>query len=121
MLKSFEFGGGGTKVFNLILLIAEKLSDDDFEKDIQPVIVRMFGVQERGVRMCLLENLGRVVGRLGERVVNEKVFPNMVPPLVDEWLLRLFGEDLLMVVIWIYGCGACDTGTDCSSSPRCHA
>ena len=79
MLKSFEFGGGGTKVFNLILLIAEKLSDDDFEKDIQPVIVRMFGVQERGVRMCLLENLGRVVGRLGERVVNEKVFPNMVP------------------------------------------
>ena len=78
MLKSFEFGGGGSKVFNLILTIAEKLPDDDFEKDIQPVVVRMFASQERGIRMCLLENLGKIVEKLQERVVNEKIFPNMV-------------------------------------------
>ena len=78
MLKSFEFGGGGSKVFSMILSIAEKLSDDDFEKDIQPVIVRMFTSQERGVRMTLLENLIRVVERLNPKIVNDKVFPNMV-------------------------------------------
>jgi SCY1-like protein 1 len=78
MLKSFEFGGGGGKVFTIILSIAEKLSDDDFERDIQPVIVRMFACQERGVRMCLLENLGRVIDRLNPKIVNDKVFPNMV-------------------------------------------
>jgi SCY1-like protein 1 len=48
-LKSFEFGGGGAKVFSIILSIAEKLSDDDFERDIQPVIVRMFASPERRV------------------------------------------------------------------------
>jgi SCY1-like protein 1 len=78
MLKSFEFGGGGGKVFTIILSIAEKLSDDDFEKDIQPVIVRMFASQERGVRVCLLENLSRIVERLNPKMVNDKVFPSMV-------------------------------------------
>jgi len=81
LLKSFEFGGGGGKVFTIILSIAEKLSDDDFEKDIQPVIIRMFGSQERGVRMCLLENLNRVIERLNTKIVNDKIFPNMVNPL----------------------------------------
>ena len=78
MLKSFEFGGGGSKVFSIILSIGEKLSDDDFEKDIQPVIVRMFASPERGVRVVLLENLNRVVERLNPKIVNDKVFPNMV-------------------------------------------
>ena len=78
MLKSFEFGGGGSKVFTIIISIAEKLSDEDFEKDIQPVIVRMFASQERGIRMCLLENLGKVIDRLNPKIVNDKIFPNIV-------------------------------------------
>ena len=78
LLKSFEFAGGGGKVFTIILSIAEKLSDDDFERDIQPVIIRMFASQERGVRMCLLENLNRVIERLNPKIVNDKIFSNMV-------------------------------------------
>jgi SCY1-like protein 1 len=100
MLKSFEFGGGGTKVFNLILTIAEKLSDDDFEKDIQPVVVRMFASQERGVRMCLLENLGRIVEKLQERIVNEKVFPNMVG---NHFILRILFEIRVFAFVFV-GC-----------------
>jgi len=80
MLKAFEFGGGSNKVFVIILSIAEKLSDEDFEKEIQPVIVRMFGSQERGVRMSLLENLTKIIERLNPKVVNDKVFPNLVCP-----------------------------------------
>jgi len=83
MLKSFEFGGGGNKVFSIILGISEKLSDDDFEKDIQPVIVRMFMSQERPIRMCLLENLTRVIDRLSAKMVNDKIFPNLVTGFID--------------------------------------
>jgi len=83
MLKSFEFGGGGNKVFSIILSISEKLSDDDFEKDIQPVIVRMFMSQERPIRMCLLENLTRVIDRLSAKMVNDKIFPNLVTGFID--------------------------------------
>ena len=81
MLKSFEFGGGGSKVYAIIVSIGEKISDDDFERDIQPVVVRMFASPERGIRMCLLESLGRVIERLNAKVVNDKVFPNMVNPM----------------------------------------
>ena len=94
MLKSFEFGGGGAKVFAIILSISEKLSDDDFEKDIQGVVVRMFASQERPVRMCLLENLSRIVERLNPKIVNDKVFPNMV----------CYNEMELIVVEWVYRC-----------------
>lgn len=66
------------KVFAIILSIAEKLSDEDFERDIQPVIIRMFASQERGVRMCLLENLNRIIERLNPKIVNDKIFSNMV-------------------------------------------
>lgn len=86
ILKSFEFGGGGGKAFAIILSIAEKLSDDEFERDIQPVIVRMFASQERGVRVCLLENLSRVIERLNPKIVNDKVFPNMVSPHLNPCL-----------------------------------
>jgi len=79
MLKAFEFGGGGQKVFSIILSIVEKLSDDEFERDVQPVIIRMFGSQERGVRMCLLENLGKLIEKIPPKLVNDKIFPNMVP------------------------------------------
>ena len=78
MLKSFEFGGASSKTFSIILSIAEKLTEEDFERDIQPVIVRMFGSQERGVRMVLLENLGKIVDRLPAKAVNDKIFPNLV-------------------------------------------
>jgi hypothetical protein len=111
MLKSFEFGGGGSKVFSIILSIGEKLSDDDFEKDIQPVIVRMFASPERGVRVVLLENLNRVVERLNPKIVNDKVFPNMVPCHLRK---------TLMAVNWIYGCCTCNKRTNCSSSSCRH-
>lgn len=97
MLKALEFGGGGNKVFTIVLSIAEKLSDDEFEKDIQPVIVRMFGSQERGIRMALLENLSRIVDRISAKLVNDKIFPNMV-------LACDLG--LMCAVDWIYGCGS---------------
>jgi SCY1-like protein 1 len=109
MLKAFEFGGGGTKVFSIILTITEKLSDDDFEKDVQPVVVRMFASQERGVRMCLLENLSRVIERLNAKVVNDKIFPNMVNLV----------KNLLMKDHRFYRCGTCDSRTDCSGSTCC--
>jgi SCY1-like protein 1 len=102
MLKSFEFGGASTKTFGIILSIAEKLGEEDFERDVQPVIIRMFGSQERGVRMVLLENLGKIVDRLPVKAVNDKIFPNLVSsPRHLFWRRADLGG-------WgIYGCCAC--------------
>ena len=78
LLKSVEFGGGGPKAFGVVMKIATKLSDDDFESKVTPVIIRLFGNPDRAIRVCLLDNLPLMIDRLSQRVVNDKIFPQIV-------------------------------------------
>lgn len=80
LLKSVEFGGGGPKAFGIVMKIAKKMSDDDFDAKVTPVIIRLFGVPDRALRVCLLDNLPHMIDRLSQKVVNDKIFPNMVSP-----------------------------------------
>lgn len=78
LLKSVEFGGGGPKAFGVVMKITTKLSSDDFEARVQPVVVRLFGNPDRAIRVCLLDNLPLMIDRLPPKVVNDKIFPNLV-------------------------------------------
>jgi hypothetical protein len=78
LLKSVEFGGGGPKVLGVIMKIGAKLSDDEFESRITPVIVRLFASPDRAMRVCLLDNLPSMIDQLPQKVVNDKIFPQMV-------------------------------------------
>lgn len=78
LLKSVEFGGGGPKVFAVVMKIATKLTDEDFDAKVTPVVVRLFGSPDRAIRVCLLDNLPLMIDRLPQKLVNDKIFPNMV-------------------------------------------
>lgn len=78
LLKSVEFGGGGPKAFGVVMKIANKLSNDDFDSKITPVVIRLFGNPDRAIRVCLLDNLPHMIDRLPQRVVNDKIFPQIV-------------------------------------------
>ncbi len=80
LLKSVEFGGGGPKVFAVVMKIATKLTDEDFEAKITPVVVRLFTSPDRAIRVCLLDNLPLMIDRLSQKIVNDKIFPQMVSP-----------------------------------------
>ena len=84
LLKSVEFGGGGAKVFNTIMQIGAKLSDEEYEAQITPVVVRLFANPDRGVRVFLLKNLPMMVDRLPNKIVNDKIFPQIVLPLLPQ-------------------------------------
>ena len=58
--------------------IGKKLSDEDWESRITPVIVRLFSNPDRAIRVCLLDNLPNMIDHLSQKIVNEKVFPPMV-------------------------------------------
>ncbi|KAG0136547.1 armadillo-type protein [Tuber indicum] len=94
LLKSVEFGGGGPKVFSVVLKIGEKLSDEEWESNITPCIVRLFAIPDRATRVFLLDNLPKMIGHLSNRVVNDKVFPEMltgfsdVAPIVREQTVK---------------------------------
>ncbi|KAF8250647.1 ARM repeat-containing protein [Wilcoxina mikolae CBS 423.85] len=83
LLKSVEFGGGGPKVFSAVLKIGEKLSDEEWEASIIPVVVRLFALPDRATRVFLLDNLGRMIEHLSSRVVNDKIFPDMLTGFFD--------------------------------------
>ncbi|KAH7094432.1 armadillo-type protein [Paraphoma chrysanthemicola] len=83
LLKSVEFGGGGAKVFSTVMQIGQKLSDEEYETQITPVVVRLFANPDRGIRVCLLDNLPLMIDHLPQKIVNDKIFPQMVTGFSD--------------------------------------
>ncbi|KAL4809707.1 armadillo-type protein [Aspergillus unguis] len=83
LLKSVEFGGGGAKVLSAILKIGAKLSQDEFNTKLTPVIVRLFGNPDRAIRVCLLDHLPIMVENLSQKTVNDKIFPQITSGFTD--------------------------------------
>ncbi|KAJ5086405.1 hypothetical protein NUU61_007712 [Penicillium alfredii] len=83
LLKSVEFGGGGSKVLGATLKIGAKLSADEFNSKLTPVVVRLFGNPDRALRVCLLDNLPLMIDNLPQKVVNDKIFPQMTSGFTD--------------------------------------
>lgn len=78
LLKSVEFGGGGPKVFAFVMKMGKKLSDEEWESKITPAIIRLFSNPDRAIRVCLLDCLPGMIDHLSQKVVNDKIFPQMV-------------------------------------------
>ncbi|KAF7719308.1 Protein kinase [Penicillium ucsense] len=83
LLKSVEFGGGGPKVLSAILKIGSKLSADEFNLKLTPAIVRLFGNPDRAIRVCLLDSLPLMIDNLPQKVVNDKIFPQITSGFTD--------------------------------------
>ncbi|KAI1394956.1 ARM repeat-containing protein [Hypoxylon fuscum] len=101
LLKSVEFGGGGPKAFGVVMKISTKLSNEDFEARVQPVVIRLFGNPDRAIRVCLLDNLPVMIDRLSQKVVSDKIFPHMVSGFTD--VAPLVREQTLKSVLVIIG------------------
>lgn len=78
LVKSVEFGGGGPRVFSVIMKISKKLTDEEYEHVLTPVIVRLFSSQDRALRVCLLDNLPNIIDHLSQKLVSNSIFPQMV-------------------------------------------
>lgn len=83
LLKSVEFGGGGPTVFGAIMKIGVKMTDDEFEARLLPVVFRLFGSPDRAMRVCLLDNLPNMIDKIPQKDVNGKIFPAMTTGFTD--------------------------------------
>ena len=83
LMNSVEFGGGGPKVLGALLRIGLKLSEDEFQSQLLPVIVRLFASPDRAMRVCLLDNLPQMIDRIPQKTVNDKIFPMLVTGFTD--------------------------------------
>ncbi|KIW42453.1 uncharacterized protein PV06_06002 [Exophiala oligosperma] len=83
LLKSVEFGGGGPGVFGAIMKIGLKMSDDEFESRLGPVIIRLFNSPDRAMRVCLLDNLPLMIDRISQKDINGKIWPAITTGFTD--------------------------------------
>jgi SCY1-like protein 1 len=78
LLKSVEFGGGGPKVFAYVMKIGSKLPDYEYDQKLTPVLVRLFASPDRQIRVCLLDNLPQMIDHFPQKLVADKIFPQVV-------------------------------------------
>ncbi|RFU25317.1 hypothetical protein B7463_g11010, partial [Scytalidium lignicola] len=101
LLKSVEFGGGGPKVFAVVMKISAKLAEEDFDSKVTPVVIRLFNSPDRALRVSLLDNLPLMIDRLSQKVVNDKIFPQMVTGFTD--VAPIIREQTVKAVLTVVG------------------
>ncbi|KAI9849304.1 MAG: hypothetical protein M1837_004764 [Sclerophora amabilis] len=101
LLKSVEFGGGGPKVFGMVMKIGAKLTDGEYDTRMTPVIVRLFSSPDRAIRVCLLDNMPLMIDHLPQKVVNDKIFPQMVTGFTD--MAPVVREQTVKAVLIVVG------------------
>ena len=79
--------------------IGAKLSDEDYNTRITPVIIRLFSNPDRAIRVCLLESLPSMVDHLSQKLVTDKIFPQMTTGFTD--LAPLVREQTVKAVLTI--------------------
>ncbi|ORY40454.1 ARM repeat-containing protein [Rhizoclosmatium globosum] len=77
LIKALEFGGAGSKALTPILKIGNKLDQAEFDTLLVPILVKMFALPDRAIRVSLCENLGGFIDKLNPRVLNDKIFPHL--------------------------------------------
>jgi SCY1-like protein 1 len=83
LLKSVEFGGGGPSVVSAVMKISIKMTDDEFETRLTPVLLRLFQMPDRQIRVALLDHLPLMIDRLSQKDINGKVWPAMTTGFTD--------------------------------------
>ncbi|KAJ3056872.1 hypothetical protein HK097_003408 [Rhizophlyctis rosea] len=83
LIKALEFGGAGAKALNPILKLGSKLTQEEFDLLIVPIIVKLFASPDRSIRISLCENMGHFITHLSNKTVTEKIFPNLATGFHD--------------------------------------
>lgn len=58
--------------------IGARLPDEEYNSKLTPVIVRLFANPDRAIRVCVLDHLPNMIEHLPQKIVNDKIFPQMV-------------------------------------------
>lgn len=84
LLHALEFGSSNNaNVLASCLKIGAMMTQEESEKHIIPVVVKLFENKSRSTRINLLSNLEHFVQFLSEKLVNDKIFPLVVSGFSD--------------------------------------
>lgn len=78
LMNEMEFGSAGFKCLPSVFKIASLLDEMEFEKQINPLILKLCSNQDRNVRLFLLENIPVLADKMNTKMVSDKLFPSLV-------------------------------------------
>ncbi|KAK7207817.1 armadillo-type protein [Myxozyma melibiosi] len=83
IVSCIEFGSGGPKLFLLMLDIAQNMEQEEFQTTVTPTIVKLYSSPDRTVRIALLENLPKYIEKVPNKIINDKIFPEVLTGFSD--------------------------------------
>ncbi|KAJ1475716.1 armadillo-type protein [Baffinella frigidus] len=112
LFKAVEFDGGGTAAIAPMLKLGtaaiapmlklgQRMSAEDFGKEVVPGVVRCFGSQDRATRIGLLQNLHTFADHLSPALVEKEIFPKLASGFTDAApvLKELSSKSLVYLVL----------------------
>lgn len=83
LISCLDHGKGGTRTLTCIIQISKDMAPEAYKTKVLPVILKMFGSNDRAVRMELLQGLPEYIEYLDKRVVSDKIYPALSTGFTD--------------------------------------
>ena len=83
LTNSMEYGGGSARALEPLLKIASVLSEDEYQQQVVPTVVKLFANTDRQMRIPLLERLPGMVSMLNQKTINDQIFQHISMGFVD--------------------------------------
>ncbi len=83
LINSYEFGASGSSILAPLFKLGKLLDDQDYQKKIIPIVVKLFSSTDRTTRMRLLQQLDAFIEHLSATVINDQIFPNLCQGFCD--------------------------------------
>ncbi|GAV00815.1 hypothetical protein RvY_11611 [Ramazzottius varieornatus] len=83
LLTTFEFGPGDNTMLPVLLKLGKGLKDDEYQRRVIPVVIKLFSSTDRGTRMQLLQQLRFYIDHLSSNIVNNQIFTHVANGFLD--------------------------------------
>eukprot|EP00890_Picochlorum_soloecismus_P003257 jgi/Picsp_1/3932/NSC_01444-R1_protein kinase len=83
LASSLEYGGAPPSALCTLLNLARDLDQEAKDKQVIPVIIRLFSSTDRAIRRSLLENINLFGSELTDQLVEEQIYPKLQPGFTD--------------------------------------
>ncbi|RKO96201.1 ARM repeat-containing protein, partial [Caulochytrium protostelioides] len=83
LCQAVEYGGVGARGIPSVLRIGQRLDEDDVQKMLVPLIVRLFASTDRSIRVSLLSQLDEYHRYLDANTISDAIYPSLCTGFSD--------------------------------------
>ncbi|KAF2355410.1 Protein kinase-like domain [Trinorchestia longiramus] len=83
VVSAQQFSSLGSMVLPALLKMSELLSEPEYQRQVLPTVVQLFGSPDRATRLQLLQQMEVLAPHMDAATINDKVFPHLCTGFLD--------------------------------------